>query len=276
MAKRQKKMISLICGDSMKLMPLLRERVNPSFDCIFLDPPFFDWSKEWDVSKISKRAATKPNHNALSHMTTRLLTSNGVVWLCGTQPQLIDDWRFWNRWFRLVFEVIQYKHAGVPPINMYQPIRTHENIWCLFRKKDKVSKSHLNIKRLTKTGHTTRKKRPGAGMRIRYGEEWKEWKEGVGYPKTVFECQQIKGGSKEYLGHPTQKPENLMNMIIKMSTKQGDTILDPFAGSGTTLTEAQELNRNCLGIEISPEYCKLIKRRLKERRKCPKITSFIP
>ena len=54
--------------------------------------------------------------------------------------------------------------------------------------------------------------------------------------------------------HPTQKPIELMKILIENSSKIGDIVLDPFAGVGTTLIAAQQLKRNYLGYEIDPQY----------------------
>src|ERR1035437_8246296 len=59
-----------------------------------------------------------------------------------------------------------------------------------------------------------------------------------------------------FTGHLSQKPLKLMRKLIQENSKVGDTILDPFVGSGSTLVAAKELGRNYIGIEISPEYCK--------------------
>jgi len=53
--------------------------------------------------------------------------------------------------------------------------------------------------------------------------------------------------------HPAAFPENLPEWFIKLFTQENDTVLDPFAGSGTTLTVAQKMKRNSIGIEILPE-----------------------
>jgi DNA modification methylase len=65
--------------------------------------------------------------------------------------------------------------------------------------------------------------------------------------------------------HPTQKPVSLFAAIINDYTEPTDTILDPFLGSGTTAKACQELKRNFIGIEISPEYCKIAENRLKQQ-----------
>ena len=60
--------------------------------------------------------------------------------------------------------------------------------------------------------------------------------------------------------HPTEKPIELMKKII--SANVGETVFDPFMGSGTTLVACKHLNRNCVGIEISEKYCKIAQERL--------------
>ena len=63
-------------------------------------------------------------------------------------------------------------------------------------------------------------------------------------------------------GHPAVFPKKLAKDHILSWSNEGDTVLDPFLGSGTTLLAAQELNRNGIGIEISEEYCEIARKRL--------------
>lgn len=60
---------------------------------------------------------------------------------------------------------------------------------------------------------------------------------------------------------PSQKPEELLKILILATTNEGDVVLDPFLGSGTTMKVCQDLKRSCIGIEINPEYCDIIKKR---------------
>jgi len=72
----------------------------------------------------------------------------------------------------------------------------------------------------------------------------------------------FKGESKKRIGHPAPFPIELPKRCIKLFSFVGDTILDPFVGSGTTLIAATMLNRIGIGIEIETEYCQLAKKRI--------------
>ena len=64
--------------------------------------------------------------------------------------------------------------------------------------------------------------------------------------------------------HPTQKPEYLLERIIFASTEEGQVILDPFCGSGTTGVEAVRYGRKFIGIDVSEEYMEISKKRLEK------------
>jgi len=69
--------------------------------------------------------------------------------------------------------------------------------------------------------------------------------------------------SKEHLDYPTQKPEALLERIVKASSNEGDVVLDPFCGCGTTIAVAQKLKRRWIGIDITHLAVTLMKHRLK-------------
>ena len=68
--------------------------------------------------------------------------------------------------------------------------------------------------------------------------------------------------AKERIGYPTQKPEALLEKIIKGSSKEGDVVLDPFMGGGTTMAVAERLGRRWIGIDQSVMAVKVTEERL--------------
>lgn len=68
--------------------------------------------------------------------------------------------------------------------------------------------------------------------------------------------------AKERSGYPTQKPEALLERIIKASSNEGDVVFDPFCGCATTLVAAEKLKRKWIGIDVSPQSAKQIKKRM--------------
>jgi DNA modification methylase len=87
-------------------------------------------------------------------------------------------------------------------------------------------------------------------------------------PDDVWEDSRVCGTFRERTGwHPCQMPESLLMRIIAVSSNQGDCVLDPFIGSGTTAAAALKLQRNCVGIEISQDYAEKAKQRLAQMKK---------
>jgi len=68
--------------------------------------------------------------------------------------------------------------------------------------------------------------------------------------------------SGERVNHPTQKPLKLVELLIRASSNESEIVFDPFLGSGTTAVACKNLNRNFIGIEINPNYCKIAEERL--------------
>ena len=80
----------------------------------------------------------------------------------------------------------------------------------------------------------------------------------------VWDIPFLNPKAKERTGYPTQKPLLLLERIIGLATNEGDCVLDPFCGSGTTLVAAQSLNRAALGIDVSEDAVELTKKRLED------------
>jgi len=81
-------------------------------------------------------------------------------------------------------------------------------------------------------------------------------------PEDWWQIPMIQGNARERLGYPTQKPEALLERIIKASSNERDVVLDPFCGCGTTISVAQRLKRQWIGIDITQLAITLIKHRL--------------
>jgi site-specific DNA-methyltransferase (adenine-specific) len=105
---------------------------------------------------------------------------------------------------------------------------------------------------------TPRGKQGGAGF-----PQWKRYLgAGAFIQDVITDIPPINSQAKERLGYPTQKPQALLDRIIKANTNEGDTVLDPFCGCGTSVAAAQALKRRWIGIDITHLAIGLIKKRL--------------
>lgn len=82
------------------------------------------------------------------------------------------------------------------------------------------------------------------------------------FATNILRVSSLKGSSKEKCGHPSQKPIDLIDKFILCSTDEGDLVIDPFLGSGTTAASAKRLNRRWLGIERDSNYIQIAEKRL--------------
>ena len=80
-----------------------------------------------------------------------------------------------------------------------------------------------------------------------------------------WNINQVKNVSKEKTDHPCQMPFEVMRRIVGI-LPENVTVIDPFAGSGTTLLACKHFGKPCIGVEMSEKYCKIIKERLDERK----------
>ncbi len=95
------------------------------------------------------------------------------------------------------------------------------------------------------------------------GRTWTYHEKGA--PKSnVLVSDSYRHGQPGKVSHPTQKPLRVISPLIRASSNEGDTILDPFMGSGTTLRAAKHLGRKCIGIEIEEKYCEIAAERLRQ------------
>ena len=104
------------------------------------------------------------------------------------------------------------------------------------------------------------KKKGGVPGYKRYLDEM----EGVAIQSIINDISPLSAQSAEKLGYPTQKPESLLERIIKASSNEGDIILDAYCGCGTTIAVAEKLNRSWIGVDITYQSISLILKRLED------------
>ena len=103
-------------------------------------------------------------------------------------------------------------------------------------------------------------KNGGAPRYIRYLDEMP----GVPLQNSWEDISPLTSGAAERLGYPTQKPESLLERIIRTSSDEGDVVLDAYCGCGTTVAVSQRLNRQWIGIDITYQSISLILKRLED------------
>ncbi len=102
------------------------------------------------------------------------------------------------------------------------------------------------------------------------GKAWPRYKryrdelKGVAISDVWTDIDALNARAAERLGYPTQKPEALLERIISASSNPGDVVMDPFCGCGTTISVAQKLGRNWIGIDISPTAVNIMDWRIKK------------
>lgn len=84
-------------------------------------------------------------------------------------------------------------------------------------------------------------------------------------PGDVWQFSHVHYCSAEREQHPTQKPEALLDRIVQSSSNEGDLVVDPFVGSGTTVRVADILDRNWIGFDLNPDYIEMTRNRLLNR-----------
>ena len=93
----------------------------------------------------------------------------------------------------------------------------------------------------------------------RYLDEMK----GIAAQDVIVDVGAVASKARERLGYPTQKPLALLDRIVRAASNEGDVVLDPFCGCGTTIHAAQAAGRRWIGIDVSVNACRIIERRLK-------------
>lgn len=261
----------LICGDNLVELAAMEAE---SFDLIYIDPPFFSnrnyeiiWGDEAEIRSFEDRWEGGINVY-VDWMRERVTELHRVLKPTGTF-YLHCDWHAGH-----------YLKVMCDDIFGYHNFR-NEIVWCYrgagYPKKD-FGKRHDTIFRYSKTDDYIFNLDE---VREEYADATKErFKHYIGnvrkggdfgiqklnplgkQPDDWWQIQPIAPSAKERWGYPTQKPEVLLDKLLRASSNRGDIILDAFCGCGTTLAVAEQLRRSWVGIDISPSAIALVKNRL--------------
>ena len=251
----KERFIKLFHGDCLQLLPQFPRN---SIDVIFADPPYFLSNGgitchagrmvkvnkgDWDVSHGIEESH-KFNLAWLSECQ-QVLTKNGVIWVSGTAHIIFSvGFAMQQLGFKILNDIIWFKPNASP--NLSCRYFTHSTETVIWAAKNKKSKHTFNYKLMKQLSN-------GKQMR------------------NLWEISPPQPKEKAHGKHPTQKPLKLLERILLASTNEGDVLLDPFNGSGSTGIAALRLGRKYIGIEVSEEYLDLTIKRLEDELRNPRF-----
>ena len=237
-------------GDVLQVLHTLDDS---SVNLIFADPPY-NIGKDFDglVENWKEDDFLNWAYKWIDECF-RVLKPNGTFYLMNSTENMpyLDIWcrkKFFIR-RRIVWT---YDSSGVQAKRYFGSL--HEPILMLTKSKKDYTFNYKDIMVEAKTGA----KRKLIDYRKNPPQPYNEEK----VPGNVWDFSRVRFKMHEYENHPTQKPEELLERIIRASSNAGDIVLDPFSGSFTTSAIAKKLNRKSIGIEINKEYVKIGIRRL--------------
>ncbi len=239
---------------------------NNSIDLVIADPPYclgkdygnnsdklnskdyLEWTKKWIDMVIPKMKDTtsfyifltwRYSPEIFSYMKSKLIMINEIIW-----DRRVPSMGGSTRTFSSV----------------------HDNIGFFIKSKKyyfDLDSIRIPYDKETKKART---------RSIFVGKKWLE----IGYnPKDLWSVTRIHAQAPERENHPTQKPLEIIERIIKESCPKQGVVLDPFMGSGSTAAACVKLKRNYIGFEINPNYCKNAEARIKKMtRNGPLFASF--
>ena len=270
----------IYCGDCLTK---LKEIPDESVDLIYIDPPFSsnrNYVAFWQEQEKRHFEDRFENVRAyLDYMEPRLKELYRVLKLTGSFYYHCD-WHA-SHYVKMLLDsdkLFGYPNFQNEVIWAYQIGGKSSKRWG--RKHDSLffySKSNVfffnadNVRVSRKKGTHMKINYDSDGMPIQVKVDKKTGKvyqypvhEGKLPDDVWVDIQQINREAAERLGYPTQKPEALLERIIRASSKEGDVVLDAFCGCGTTLVMAEQEKRKWIGIDISPTACRLMAKRLED------------
>lgn len=228
-----------------------------SIDLILTDPPYgiLHDVQSWDVV---------PDIVNMEIIFDKLLKPTGQVVMFSDLNLLLEILAGFVNHLQFRFYMIWEKTGGMP-ISKNRPIPNTEFI-LVFRKKGTLEKDLCwNPKEMGEKGEPYIKRNYDKDIPIRKGQKLdiNQNTNGWRHPKTIIKAPNKPNLEKcERTSHPTQKPEILLRKLIRCFSSSGETVFDPFAGSGSTLASAYKESRKSIGFEIEKIYFTEAKRRI--------------
>lgn len=214
----------------------LAKLADASVDLVLTDPPYGTTAIGWD---------TAPDLQEFWQVVNRVLKPEGVVVSFAAQPFTTDLINSNRKNFR--YELIWHKSLAVGFLDAkIRPLRAHENIVVFARKlKSSTYNPQMGVGKPFKAKQ--------GGVAAHYGQQrgGNSDNHGTRYPRSVLHYNNA-GGVRM---HPTQKPVDLVEYLIRTYSNEGDLVVDPFMGRGTTLKAAVAAKRVVVGCEREAEYC---------------------
>jgi len=238
-------------------------------DLLFLDPPY-NLTKSFNGRKYSKRDESEYTKwlRSVIRQLVPLLKATASVYICG-------DWRTSHSIFEVAAEFLTIRNRITWEREKGRGAKANwknasEDIWfCTVSNEYYFDVEAVKVRRRVMAPYTHSDGRPKDWARTDSGN-FRDT-----HPSNLWTDISIPFWSMpENTDHPTQKSEKLLAKLLLASTKQGDYVLDPFLGSGTTAVVARKLGRRCFGIEIDNEYCLWALRRLELARADPLIQGY--
>jgi site-specific DNA-methyltransferase (adenine-specific) len=224
-------------------------------DAIITDPPYGTTNLEWDHKIDLVRLWIE---------FKRLIKPGGVIVMFSAQPFATDLINSNRAWFR--YEIIWKKTAPIGFLDANsRPMRLHENIlvFCdTFRRSNDGKRAAMTYNPQMTIGKPY-SKRAGNHRASHYKFERLDREvvnSGTRFPVDVLEVPNRSG--KAY--HPTQKPVELMEWLVRTYSHESELVLDPFAGGGSTLIACAKTGRRGVGIEREEKYVEMIALRINE------------
>ena len=255
----------IICGDSFTELGQLP---RASFDLIFADPPY-NLSKKFGSEEFHKIGAEAYEIwlDSWLALCSPLLKDSASIYICGDWRSSAAIQRVGSRHFHLRNRITWEREKGRGAKANWKNVA--EDIW-FFTASDTYTFNTDAVKQRRRVlAPYTKDGEPKDWDRSRAGN-FRDT-----HPSNVWTDITVPFWSMpENTVHPTQKPEKLIAKIILASTKAGDLVLDPFAGSGTTAVVAKKLGRHFVAIEADDEYCLLVQKRLELAEEDRSIQGF--